>query len=435
MREFVLRGVSLFGETTVDAAVSEGKWVAISEKLGSGFGCEIDGSGKTLLPGVIDAHVHFNEPGRTDWEGISTGSAALAAGGGTAFFDMPLNSSPPVLNAAGVFEKKRLCEEKSHTDFGIWGGLTPDSLETMEEMADVGVVGFKAFMCGSGLDEFGKAGRKVLAYGMKVAARRGLLVGVHAEDDSVVAGFAPIEAAASISDGMKQWFASRPVEAELAAIRIAMDLAGEAGAKLHVVHVTHPDCLDLISCGRAEGVDVTAETCPHYLLLNTETGALIGANAKCAPPLRDKVVIDSLWGSLGLVETLGSDHSPSPPDMKTGEDVFAIWGGIAGCQNGIELVCNRALEKGISLEGLSEKWRKNVFHRFGVAGAGIEVGADADFFLLGKDGALISEGEQLSSHRLSPYIGMERQWRVAGTWLRGERLGCETRGRFLRPGI
>lgn len=434
MSDFVLRGVSLLGETTVDAAVSEGKWVAISERLGSGNGVGIDGFGKILLPGVIDAHVHFNEPGRTNWEGISTGSSALAAGGGTAFFDMPLNSSPPVLDASGVLEKRKLCEEQSRTDFAIWGGLTPKSLGAMDEMADEGVIGFKAFMCGSGLEEFGKAGRKVLLEGMKMAARRGLVVGVHAEDETVVSKYMPTKAAASISEGMKQWFASRPVEAELAAIRIAMDLAGEAGAKLHVVHVTHPDCLDLISTGKAEGVDVTAETCPHYLLLNTETGALIGANAKCAPPLREREVVGGLWDSLDQVDTMGSDHSPSPPEMKTGEDVFAIWGGIAGCQNGIELVCNRALERGMSLGSMSEKWRANVLRRFRIAGAGIEVGADADFFLLAGGSGRVGEGEQLSRHRLSPYIGMEREWRVAGTWLRGERVGSETRGRFLRPG-
>lgn len=433
MDDFIIRGISLHGEVTVDAAVSGGKWVAVSESLGAGYGDEIDGAGKILLPGVIDAHVHFNEPGRTDWEGIATGSAALAAGGGTAFFDMPLNSSPPVLNASGVLEKRRLGEEKSQTDFGIWGGLTPDSLGTMEEMADEGVVAFKAFMCGSGLEEFGMAGRKVLAEGMKIAAKRGIVVGVHAEDESVVSRFMPTGASTSIAEGMRQWFASRPVEAELAAIRIAMDLAGEAGAKLYVVHVTHPDCLDLISIGRAEGVDVTAETCPHYLLLNTESGAMIGPAAKCAPPLRDKGVVEALWASLDQVETIGSDHSPSPPDMKTGGDVFAMWGGIAGCQNGIELACGLALEKGISLEGLSRKWRTNVFRRFGVDGAGIEVGADADFFLLEKGYGVIESGEQRSRHRFSPYVGMERGWRVSGTWLRGEPVTAKTRGRFLRP--
>ncbi len=437
MKDFVMRGVRLYGGRVVDAAVSDGKWAALGEGLGGGFGNEMDGEGKILLPGVVDAHVHFNEPGRTDWEGLESGSKALVAGGGTCFFDMPLNSTPPVLDGAGVREKRRLCEEKSRVDFGLWGGLTPDSLETLEGMADEGVVGLKAFMCGSGLEEFGKAGRKVLRKGMEVAARRGLLVGVHAEDDAVIAEFSkkhPRGAAACISEGMRQWFASRPVEAELAAIRIAMDLAGETGVKLHVVHVTHPDCLNLIASGRADGIDVTAETCPHYLVLNAEGGALIGANAKCAPPLRDCMVVDRLWDALDLVETIGSDHSPSPPEMKVGGDVFGMWGGIAGCQNGMELVCNQALRREVSLESLSEKWRGNVFRRFGVKGAGIAVGEDADFFLLENRGSKVSREEQLSRHGLSPYIGMERVWRVCGTWLRGDAVDEKTRGRFLRPG-
>lgn len=436
MSDFVIRGVRLVGEDLVDAAVSDGKWSAISPGLGRGHGEEVDGAGKMLLPGVVDAHVHFNEPGRTDWEGIETGTRALAAGGGTAFFDMPLNSSPPVLDGEGVRMKRRLCEEKARIDYGIWGGLTADSLAVMGEMADEGVIGFKAFMCGSGLAEFGKAGRRVLAAGLKVGAKRGLVIGVHAEDEAAIGKFSernPSGGADGISAGMRQWMESRPVEAELVAIRIAMDLAGEAGAKLHVVHVTHPECLALISEGRARGVDVTAETCPHYLLLDSEKGVGIGPNAKCAPPLRASGVVDGLWGAMDLVETIGSDHSPSPPGMKAGDDVFAMWGGIAGCQNGIELVCGEAIARGAEMGKLAMKWRGNVFKRFGVEGGGIGIGKDADFFLLGRVEGMVTREEQISKHGLSPYVGMQRKWKIEGTWLRGSRVGERTRGRFLRP--
>ena len=436
MKDFVIREVGLFGKRVADVAVSDGKYVRIGEGLGVGFGEEIDGRGKVFLPGVVDAHVHFNEPGRADWEGLETGSGALAAGGGTAFFDMPLNSSPPVLDGKGVREKRSLCAEKSRTDFGIWGGLTPDSLETLEEMADEGVIGFKAFMCGSGLDEFGKAGRAVLASGMKVAAARGLVVGVHAEDERVIAEHAakfPRRGAADISEGMRQWCDSRPVEAELAAIRIAMELAGEAGAKLHVVHVTHVDCLELIAEGRERGVDVTAETCPHYLILDEEMAARIGPFAKCAPPVRNRKAVDGLWGALDFVETIGSDHSPSPPDMKVGEDVFAMWGGIAGCQHGMPLVCDRAMGRGMDLEVLSEKWRRNVFGRFGLKGGGIGEGEDADFFLMERSEGVIAADGLKYRHAISAYTGMPRDWQVGGTWLRGALIDNETRGRFLRP--
>ncbi|MGJ8641903.1 MAG: allantoinase AllB [Luteolibacter sp.] len=428
--------MNLFGKRVVDLAVSEGKWKAIGEELGEGFGEEVDGRRKVLLPGVIDAHVHFNEPGRADWEGIESGSRALAAGGGTAFFDMPLNSTPPVLDGAGVREKRRLCEEKSRTDFGIWGGLTPDSIQTLEEMADEGVIGFKAFMCGSGLEEFGKAGRAVLAAGMKVASERGLVVGVHAEDERVIAEHAakfPRGVAADISEGMRQWCDSRPVEAELAAIRVAMDLAGESGAKLHVVHVTHSECLELIAEGRRQGVDVTAETCPHYLVLDKEMAERIGSYAKCAPPLRNRAVVDGLWGAMDLIETIGSDHSPSPPSMKVGGDVFAMWGGIAGCQHGVPLVCDEAMDRRVDLEVLSQKWRENVSRRFGVKGGGICVGEDADFFLIESSGESIVKNELLYRHAISAYTGIGQKWKVCGTWLRGERIRNETRGRFLRP--
>lgn len=436
MKDFVIREVNLFGKRVVDLAVSEGKWVGIGENLAGAYGEEVEGRGRILLPGVVDAHVHFNEPGRADWEGLETGSRALSAGGGTAFFDMPLNSSPPVLNGAGVREKRRLCEEKSRVDFGIWGGLTPDSLPALEEMADEGVIGFKAFMCGSGLEEFGKAGRAVLAAGMKVAAERSLVVGVHAEDERVIAEHAakfPRRAAADVSEGMRQWCDSRPVEAELAAIRIAMDLAGEAGTKLHVVHVTHVDCLELIAEGRRRGVNVTAETCPHYLILDEAMAARIGPSAKCAPPLRKRESVESLWSALELLETIGSDHSPSPPSMKLGEDVFGMWGGIAGCQHGIPLVCGEVSARGLDLEALSGKWRENVFRRFGVEGGGVGVGEDADFFLIEPSGEFIAEDDLLYKHAISPYLGMEQKWKVCGTWLRGKRIGNETRGRFLCP--
>lgn len=436
MKDFVIREVNLFGKRVVDLAVSEGKWAAIGERLGEGFGEEFNGRGNILLPGVVDAHVHFNEPGRADWEGLETGSRALAAGGGTAFFDMPLNSSPPVLDGAGVREKRRLCEEKSRTDFGIWGGLTPASIQTLEEMADEGVIGFKAFMCGSGLDEFGKAGRAVLAAGMQVAAKRGLVVGVHAEDERVIAEHAakfPRERANDVSNGMLQWCDSRPVEAELAAIRIAMDLAGEAGVKLHVVHVTHSDCLELIAEGRKQGVDVTAETCPHYLILDKGMAGHIGPYAKCAPPLRSREAVDGLWGAMNLIETIGSDHSPSPPGMKVGDDVFAMWGGIAGCQHGVPLVCGEAVDGKMDLEMISKKWRENVFRRFGVKGGGIEEGENADFFLMETCGKAISADSLLYRHAISAYTGIEQKRKVFGTWLRGERITDETRGRFLRP--
>ena len=214
---------------------------------------EIDIGDALILPGWMDAHVHFNEPGRTDWEGIATGSRALAAGGGTTFFDMPLNSSPPVITRAAFEEKRRLGEAKSCLDFALWGGLTPDSLDHMTAIADAGAIGFKAFMCPSGLDEFPAAKPSTLRAGMEIAARLGLPVAVHAEDPDFTLSPADRD--------MRAWLDSRPIAAELSAIRIAIDLAGETGCDLHIVHVTCPEGIDLVTAAKKSGVRVTVETC------------------------------------------------------------------------------------------------------------------------------------------------------------------------------
>jgi Dihydroorotase and related cyclic amidohydrolases len=259
-----------------------------------------------IVPGWIDAHVHFNEPGRTEWEGLETGSLALAAAGGTTFFDMPLNSTPPVVDAASLEKKRLLAGEKAHLDFALWGGLTPDSLAHLEAMAEGGAVGFKAFMCHSGLDEYPFADAATLRRGMKIAAGLNLPVSVHAEisRDLPRAGH-----------DMAAWLASRPQSFEQVAIRLALDLAGETGCALHIVHVTCPEGIDLVTRAKQQGVDVTVETCPHYLLLDEEDAIAIGAPAKCAPPLRPAETVARMWEKLraGEIDTLGSDHSPSSP--------------------------------------------------------------------------------------------------------------------------
>ncbi len=293
----------------------------------------LDLEGFFVFPGFVDAHVHFNEPGRADWEGLESGSRALAAGGGTVFVDMPLNSDPPVLSAADLLEKRRVAERKSVTDFALWGGLCPGAIDAIPAMAEAGAAGFKAFLCPSGISEFPHADRATLRAGMKLAADCGLPVAVHAEDPAIV------EAAASRIPGrtFADFLASRPKEAEVEAIRMACEEAGETGATLHVVHVTCAEGLEEVAGFRQAGVRVTAETCPHYLLFDADQAPAIGARAKCAPPLRPAADVGALWSALaaGLVETIGSDHSPAPPSMKTGEDFFKIWGGISGCQHGL----------------------------------------------------------------------------------------------------
>jgi|694.fasta_scaffold09320_7 allantoinase len=433
---WVIRNVSLLGGPPVDVSVAGESIDAIGSNLTGTFDQEIDGTGKILLPGVVDSHVHFNEPGRSDWEGIATGSAALAAGGGTVFFDMPLNSTPPVLTAEAVRAKRRLAEQKSCVDFAIWGGLTPDSLDHLEAMAAEGVIGFKAFMSDSGLAEFGKAEAETLRRGMKIAERLGLPVAVHAEDDSVIAEHL-LNHPRKGPGSMRDWLESRPIEAELSAIRLALDLAGETGADLHIVHVTSATGLRLVAEARAGGVTATAETCPHYLLLDQAAAEKIGQDSKCAPPIRPRKTVDGLWDALrhGLIDTIGSDHSPAPPSMKTGEDVFAMWGGISGCQHGIELLCNEAPLFKQPMEQLSDLWSEAPARRFRLHHSigKIRIGGRADFFLLEKQPNVISRGELLYQHAQSAYLGRQRDWRITNTWLRGLPVDSTTRGKFLTP--
>lgn len=427
--------VTPYGQTEVSIGVVEGQIAAIGSNVKGKAKQTIQVKDGLILPGFIDAHVHFNEPGRTDWEGFETGSTAIAAGGVTTFFDMPLNSNPPVLDLASFEEKRRIGEQKSRVDFALWGGLTPDSLDHLEAMAVAGAIGFKAFMCPSGLDEFGAADASVLKRGMKTAAKVGLPVAVHAEDPEVIAKHQathPCPRPGTMAD----WLDSRPVAAELSAIRMAIELAAETGCKLHIVHVTCAEGIDLVAQAKRSGVDVTVETCPHYLLLDRQAAMAIGPRAKCAPPIREVGRVEALWDRMetGSIDTLGSDHSPSPPDMKQGDDVFAMWGGIAGCQHGFPLLLDGRFGALDSFM-LATLASANVASRFGLAGSKgcLAVGMDADFSILRRKSHVIAQADLLDRHKLSPYVGMNLRWQVESTWLRGIIVTPETRGRFVGP--
>jgi allantoinase len=433
------------GVTRADVAVAHGKFVKVAPAIGDAAAEVLEAKGRYVFPGIIDAHVHFNEPGRTDWEGLDSGSAALAAGGGTAFFDMPLNSEPPVLDAARLREKRALGEEKSMVDFAIWGGLTPRNLDHLAALRDAGAIGLKAFMSNSGIDSFPRVDAHVLAEGMKRAAKLGLLVAVHAEDDTLAATFTAEQKAAGRSDAAA-WLASRPVEVELEAIRVATELAGETGCALHIVHVSSPEGVALVAAARERGVDVTAETCPHYLLLNADDVARIGAAAKCAPPIREEARRVALWEEVraGRLQTIGSDHSPAPADLKTAPDFFAIWGGIGGVQHGAQLLLSECADTAArDLPRLAALLAANVARRFHLPTKGlIEAGKDADFCVFEIDEPRAIEAEELwTRHRISPYVGRPSRVRVTDTVVRGRAVFAGGRhvnfappGQFLRPG-
>jgi allantoinase len=446
--DLVVRGgrvVTPGGVREAEIGIVRGKIVRLSPRVTDATHATLDARGSYVFPGIIDAHVHFNEPGRADWEGIATGSAALAAGGGAMFFDMPLNSEPPVLDAAGLREKRQIAEQKSCTDFALWGGLTPGNLDQLAGLRDAGAIGLKAFMCDSGIASFPSVDAKVLREGMKRAAKLGLMVAVHAEDDALAAKLTAEIKAKGRTDA-RAWLDSRPVEVELTAIRTAIELAGETRCALHVVHVSSPEGIALIAEARLQRVDVTAETCPHYLLFNEKDLGRLGAVGKCAPPLRDEKRRKALWADLraGDIQTVGSDHSPSRPEMKDSANLFAVWGGIAGVQHGFELLfseCEKTAERDLPV--LAAVLARNVARRFRLDDRKGEIapGRDADFCLIEFGKARTIQTEDLwTRHRISAYVGERSRARVTHTYVRGNAVYADGRltnlpapGQFLAP--
>src|SRR3984957_4935699 len=423
-----------------DIAIEDGKIVAIGPELSLRAAEELDARGLHVFPGLIDVHLHFNEPARAEWEGAATGSPALAAGGGTLFFDMPLNSTPCTVNAAAFDRKRAALAESSITDFALWGGLIPGNISDMAELADRGVVGFKAFLCDSGLSEFPRADDLSLLDGLREAARLGLPVAVHAESQELTQ-----RAGAQRDGSVKAFLSSRPVIAELEAIQRATLLAREAGAKLHIVHVSSGRGVALAAEARARGTDVSIETCPHYLFFTEDDVERLGAVAKCAPPLRDAVDQDALWTQLlaGTVDIVASDHSPAPPEMKTG-DFGKAWGGIAGVQSTLSVLLDRGHHcRRLSLERISSLVATEPARRFRIPAKGsIAVGMDADLALVDVFRSAQLQPEHLMQrYPLSPYAGSSFRGCVVRTIRRGEtifasgEIVASAAGRFVRPNL
>jgi allantoinase len=369
---------------------------------------EIDARGLHLLPGVLDAHVHFNEPGRTDWEGWATGSRALRAGGATACIEMPLNAHPPTLDGAAFDAKAEAARASSVVDFALWGGLTPVNLDRLDELAERGVVGFKAFMCDSGIDDFPAADDDTLHRGMERAAALDLPVAVHAER--------PARLRTPAGTGWRDFVASRPVEAELEAIETAIAMARDTGCDLHVVHVSSAAGVDLV----AQTDGVTCETCPHYLTLSEDDLETLGTRAKCAPPLRPREEVEALRRRLIAVDFVASDHSPCPPHMKEG-DFTGAWGGIAGAQATLGLLLEQ-----LPPQTVATLTSANPAKRFKLPKGRLEPGADADLTLVDLRHKEVPELQD--RHKLSPYAGRPLP-RIVRTLVRG---GAQ-RGRLITP--
>ena len=442
--DLIVRGGTLVtpaGLTQADIAVQDGVIAEIAPELTETASEAFDASGLHVFPGLIDAHVHFNEPGRAHWEGFATGSAALAAGGGTLFFDMPLNSSPPVLDRESFLAKKTAAEASSLTDFALWGGLTPENLTRLPGLAELGVVGFKAFMSESGMADFKAADDLTLFEGMKLAAQLGLPVAVHAESEALTRGFTEKIRAVG-GRGVRDYLATRPGVAELEAVSRALLFAEATGADLHIVHVSTARGVALVADAKDRGARVSCETCPHYLHFTDEDLMRLGAPAKCAPPLRSDNERAALWEAVlrGEVDFIASDHSPSPPDSKEREDFFEVWGGIAGVQSTLDVLLTDGLAHGLPLSKIARLTAAAPAERFGIAGKGrLEPGFDADLILVDLARThTLSADDLLSRHKVSPYLGETFRGRVRRTLVRGRTVFVDGkvtnhRGRFLRP--
>lgn len=443
MFDTVIRGGMVVTDDDVfpsDVAIERGCIADIGLDLPGGRH-EIDARGSHVLPGVVDVHLHFNEPGHESWEGAATGSRAFAAGGGTLFFDMPLNSVPCTIDAHQFDRKRDALAATSLTDFGLWGGLTPQSVDQMDELAERGAVGFKAFMCDSGLPEFPRADDETLFAGMKSAARLDLPVAVHAESEELTRKLARQYGTAD----PQSFLASRPIEAELEAIGRALEIARATRARLHLVHVSSGRGVVLASQARATGVRVTIETCPHYLFFTADDLERLGALVKCAPPLRDAGEQAALWSSLldGTIDIVASDHSPSEPSMK--QCAFgSAWGGIAGVQSTLPVLLERGMhDRGLTLQRIVSLLSLKPVSRFSIERKGAFIrGYDADLVIVDLNASSRLRAEDLlQRHRISPYVGERFRGTVRRTIRGGEtivengRVVAHSKGRFVRPGL
>jgi allantoinase len=392
---------------------------------------------EVLLPGLVDTHVHVNEPGRTDWEGFASATRAAAAGGVTTIVDMPLNSIPPTTTPAALRAKQDCARPQAHVDVGFWGGAVPGNLADLAPLHEAGVFGFKCFLIDSGVPEFPPLDAAEFAKAMAETARLGALLIVHAEDPEVIE-----HAPAPSGPAYETFLRSRPHLAEDRAIGLVIETARSSGGRAHVLHLSSSDALDQLRAARAAGVDVSVETCPHYLTLDAAAVPDGATQFKCCPPIRDAANQDRLWDGLaaGDIDMIVSDHSPCTSELKrldTG-DFGVAWGGIASVQLGLPAVWTAARARGHSLADVVRWMATGPADRVGLARKGrIAVGADADLCVLAPEAEFtVDPARLLHKNPISAYAGRRLAGVVRQTWLRGERVDPdgEQRGRLLSRG-
>ncbi len=435
--DFLLKGRRVATPDGVRPAavrVSGGRIVSVGSYDSAPSGVSVEDLGDAvLLPGLVDTHVHVNEPGRTHWEGFETATAAAAAGGITTVIDMPLNSIPPTTTRAGWLAKIDAAAGRCSVDVGFWGGLVPGNSAELAGLRSAGAFGFKCFLAPSGAPEFQNVGEDDLRTAARDLAAAGAPLLVHAEAAALLSK--PSGAPSSYA----VYLASRPVAAELAAIDSVIRLARDTGVAVHVLHLSAADALPSLSAARAEGLPITVETCPHYLTFAAEEIPDGATLFKCAPPIRERENRERLWRGLvdRVIDMVVSDHSPCPPeDKRLAEgDFTAAWGGIASLELTLAAVWAGATERRLPLERVVD-WMSAAPARF--AGlthdkGAIAAGREADFVLFDPDAVSTVDPAALHQrHPQTPYAGQVLRGRVLSTWLRGEKIF--EGGRLVRAG-
>jgi allantoinase len=383
----------------------------------------IDAGSAVIMPGLVDTHVHINDPGRSDWEGFESATLSASAGGVTTLVDMPLNSIPPTTSVAGLEAKRRAAAGRCHVDVAFWGGVVPGNARDIEPLARAGVKGFKCFLSPSGVDEFRHVTEADLVEAMPIIARTGLPLLVHAEWPPLLRE--PDRRANPRC--YSTWLDSRPTTAEQAAIDLMIDLAERTGARVHIVHLGTVDALASIGGARAKGIQLTVETCPHYLTFAAEDIADGDTALKCAPPIRESEHREGLWRALksGLIDLIATDHSPAPASLKHVEDgnFVEAWGGIASLQITLPAVWSAAATRGIPLQRFAEWMSAAPARLAGLEGrkGTIAPGFDADLVIFDPEREMIVDASRLyHRHALTPYDGARLRGVVMATMLGGE---------------
>jgi allantoinase len=421
------RVVTSEGVRPAAIVIEGGRIVAVAEpnELRGAPGEALDAGDLVVLPGLVDTHVHVNEPGRTDWEGFETATRAAAAAGVTMLLDMPLNSIPATTSVAALDEKARAARGKTWVDVGFIGGVVPGNSDSLGDLARAGALAFKCFLVPSGVPEFEHVTDPDLREAMPILAKLGLPLMVHAELPEVIEA-ATLEATAGDPTVYATYLASRPAAAEHEAVALVIELASVTGARVHIVHVSSARTAAMIAHARTRGVAISGETCPHYLWFDSAAVPHGATQYKCAPPIRNRDEREGLWAALanGELSMIVSDHSPCPPILKRSDagDFFVAWGGIASLQLGPSVVWTAMRERALPIDRLVQWMSAAPARLAGLADrkGEIKVGCDADLVLFDPDADfVVSADSLLHRHHVTPYLDARLSGTVEATYVRG----------------